>query len=94
MQKSLRRWATRSRKSQDLFDRLYEVQKGLCAICKRISHRALCADHCHETGKYRELLCFKCNMALGFIGDSEDIALAMAAYLRKHRKLNDQPKKA
>lgn len=37
---------------------------GLCKICQnpmRIPH----VDHCHETGRYRGLLCSRCNLALG-----------------------------
>lgn len=61
-------------------------QKGLCAICscpaggKRHCSR-LHVDHCHETGKFRGMLCSNCNKALGHAKDNSDILRKMADYL-------------
>lgn len=40
-----------------------------CEICgKKCSvHNKLSVDHNHETGKFRGLLCFRCNIALGHL---------------------------
>ena len=52
------------------YEKLFEKQKGCCAICGR--HQSefnypLCVDHNHITGKVRGLLCKKCNINLGII---------------------------
>ena len=49
----------------DVYDVLFALQGGVCAICKKKHHRRLHADHCHVTGKLRGLLCPKCNPASG-----------------------------
>lgn len=51
------------------YDKMFEAQGGKCKICQ--SHqgklkRALCVDHCHDTGRVRGLLCDTCNKFLGF----------------------------
>ena len=45
------------------YQRLFEKQAGLCAICQELP--AKCVDHDHETGQIRGLLCSKCNLDLG-----------------------------
>lgn len=51
------------------FDRMYEEQKGLCAVCG--TSQAVAVDHNHETGTVRALLCLGCNGALGRVEDLE-----------------------
>lgn len=57
--------------SPELFEALWTMQAGQCAICSRAmseeSHRAdsVNADHCHEAKEPRGLLCSICNQALG-----------------------------
>lgn len=58
-------------------------QEGLCAICKTPSER-LQLDHCHATGRVRGILCFRCNNALGCVGDQQLVLAEAIAYLRKH----------
>ncbi len=58
------------------------AQESKCAICRRI--KPLAVDHCHKTGKVRGLLCKKCNLALGYIDDTIELAEAMKCYLEKH----------
>ena len=69
----------------DVYDVLFALQGGVCAICKKKHHRRLHADHCHVTGKLRGLLCPKCNPALGLYDDDPDCLLAAAAYLLASR---------
>jgi hypothetical protein len=52
------------------YDRLYQIQQGKCAICKR--HQTefksrFCVDHNHKTGKIRGLLCRRDNHMLGTV---------------------------
>lgn len=46
--------------------KMFEDQLGVCAICGSSSKRWLTVDHCHLTGKIRGLLCFACNVRLGY----------------------------
>lgn len=65
-----------------------------CAICgyeediksSRGRTRRLVIDHDHETGIVRDLLCNRCNKALGLFRDEVEILLAAAQYLVKHRE--------
>lgn len=64
------------------YDRLFEAQRGVCAICARecASGKRLAVDHDHETGTVRGLLCLKCNTALGWFERNRSATLE---YLRK-----------
>jgi hypothetical protein len=63
-------------------DEMRRKQFNMCAICGR--KLKLNIDHCHKTGKVRELLCFKCNTGLGMFGDNLRLVESAARYLRKH----------
>lgn len=79
------------------FTRMMIQQQGRCAICSTAfgegQGKAPYVDHCHENGTLRELLCSRCNVALGHADDSPERLQAMADYIRKHRT-NPQPKTA
>jgi hypothetical protein len=47
---------------------LLTKQEGRCALCRTADpgRRSWCIDHDHKTGKIRGLLCWKCNVALGW----------------------------
>jgi ribosomal protein L37E len=74
------------------YDNMFEVQKGVCAICgqpevakdKDGGPRMMAVDHCHETGKVRGLLCTGCNTALGGFKDSAQLLEAAKNYLLNH----------
>ena len=53
-------------------------QGGKCAICRQEDTKRLAIDHDHATGKVRGLLCRKCNLSLGLMGD-DAVRLARAA---------------
>lgn len=61
---------------------LLELQRDVCAICgKDDGTRRLAVDHDHETGEIRGLLCRKCNMGLGLLGDDPELVLNALRYL-------------
>jgi Recombination endonuclease VII/Sigma-70, region 4 len=77
-------------------DALAALQGNLCAICGKSETcttpagrpRRLSVDHCHATGKIRELLCNCCNYrVIGSVNDSNKILKAAVAYLRRHAKV-------
>lgn len=83
-----KRWADQGIKMTVVeYDRLYQIQQGCCAICKRhqteLGNRALCVDHNHTTGKVRGLLCVKCNVRLDTFEDV-DFTQKAKEYLETH----------
>lgn len=72
---------------------MFESQIGLCAICGEQQQGVtkdgevpfLCVDHCHSTGKVRELLCVKCNTGLGQFRDNSEFLIKASKYLIKHQ---------
>lgn len=76
------------------YDRLFEQQNGVCAICGQPESRKmpnggtyrLNIDHNHQTGKVRGILCAACNLALGKLKIDEkgiDLLLKAIEYVRK-----------
>lgn len=74
---------------QDYYS-LLEMQNNVCAICfkqetildnKQGIIRRLAVDHCHETGKIRGLLCYRCNIGLGKFRHSIQILENATKYL-------------
>lgn len=64
----------------DDFDALWIEQIGLCAICHLPlprDDRDISIDHNHETGVVRGLLCFRCNIGIGFFRD-DPVAIGRA----------------
>lgn len=69
------------------YNELLRVQNFSCAICKgHISKfkKALSVDHNHMTGEVRGLLCQKCNMALGLLGDRLEAIQNLLKYMEKY----------
>jgi hypothetical protein len=74
------------------YNRMYESQGGVCAICGLPERRTegpgvtakLCVDHDHKTGKVRGLLCRTCNSALGLVNDDISVLLRCMEYLVKN----------
>jgi hypothetical protein len=70
----------------DDYNKMFEQQKGKCAICKRHQNnltRTLCVDHDHKTNQVRALLCVTCNTDVSVV---EDRLKEMLKYLNKYRK--------
>lgn len=78
------------------FEGMLSSQGDACAICgtpeTRLStvggKRALCVDHCHETGMVRGLVCAGCNSGLGHLRDDPDLLRRAASYIEKHLAAN------
>ena len=51
------------------YDEMFISQGRRCAICDKEQKRHLVVDHCHETGKVRGLLCFKCNVSMAAVDE-------------------------
>lgn len=77
----------RYRLSKAAFQAMWDAQNGKCAICQDQLNggRQTAVDHCHATGRIRELLCTLCNTALGRARDNPQLLRAMAAYLERHQ---------
>jgi len=77
------------------FGLLWDGQGGRCAICDRafgavadahIDHDHTCCDRTTSCGNcVRGLLCRRCNLALGLLGDSPQVAALAANYLMETR---------
>ena len=64
------------------YDRLLEIQKGVCAICLNPPGKhPLAADHCHVNNFIRGLLCHRCNTVLGLMRDNPLTLRQAAQYL-------------
>jgi hypothetical protein len=82
---SIRRRLKKYGLTKEQFDQMFEVQKGLCAICKFDLLKGIygvAVDHDHVTGKVRGLLCHPCNRGLGQFQDSENLLEQAIHYLR------------
>ena len=79
--------------SPDWFDKTFEAQGGVCAICKREEkalHQSgkvvsLSIDHDHITNKARGLLCRLCNHALHNLDRDPDWPYRAVEYLEKFK---------
>ena len=62
------------------YEREMRLQGGACKCCKRTDAGVLHVDHDHKTMAFRGLLCERCNVGGGKLGDVEQ-ALRWALYL-------------
>lgn len=92
-ERQLRSFTDRSRRqkyglSPEAYAALIAAQQNKCAICEKglTDGRGPNVDHCHVTGRVRQLLCARCNLALGYADDDPDLLRAMAAYIERHAK--------
>jgi recombination endonuclease VII len=73
-----------------------KIQNFVCAICEEPETTAdartgtirnLAVDHCHNSNKIRELLCWRCNGTLGKVEDNIELLQKMINYLNKHKEV-------
>ena len=73
------------------YDRMFERQKGLCAICKSPEQakfrgvvKRLFVDHDHKSNRVRQLLCQRCNFLIGLASENAEILGRAISYLKRH----------
>jgi hypothetical protein len=76
--------------SEEEYDSLLVSQDFRCAICREESkalgkNARLHVDHNHLTGKVRGLLCYACNIAIGFLEEDPDRVQKIMDYLERER---------
>ena len=80
-----RRWKLKHRYNitTDEYAQRLKQQHGKCAICHGDcpTGKQLAVDHDHKTGAVRGLLCTRCNVALGHLGDSVELLARAIVYL-------------
>ena len=76
----------------DDYERMLNEQGGVCKLCGQPpkpggvkAASKLHADHDHETGACRDLLCMNCNRGLGAFKDDPGLLRAAAAYIERPR---------
>ena len=82
-------WVTANRRlkrrgaTQQIYNELYEAQRGCCAICSEPEEKFswLCIDHDHTSGRIRGLLCPNCNRGIGLLKDSSELLQKAHHYL-------------
>lgn len=73
--------------SEEQYNVLFRSQQGVCAICEREpENENLSVDHCHITGEVRGLLCSRCNVAIGILGDTSIGVRKALEYLESWEK--------
>ena len=66
------------------YDSILEKQDGVCAICgakQSGGHGRFHVDHDHSAESVRGILCFSCNIGLGYFKDNPVFLLAAIKYL-------------
>lgn len=66
------------------FDKMLAEQDGVCAVCSGDGDgREWHVDHCHDSSRVRGILCGKCNMGIGLLGESAERLRLAADYLER-----------
>lgn len=62
---------------------------GFCDVCGGPGDgrwKTLNIDHCHATGAFRGMLCGRCNLTIGALGDDTSLLLKVARYLENFQE--------
>lgn len=65
------------------FQNMLSKQNNRCLICDNNFEKTANIDHCHDTGEVRGLLCWNCNIGLGYFKDSIENLSSAIEYLKK-----------
>lgn len=70
------------------YEAMLAAQDGVCGICRGTEPTGAMfnVDHDHTTGAVRGLLCRKCNVAIGLLGDDPGRVTAAVNYLMRHKR--------
>jgi hypothetical protein len=73
--------------SLEEFEKKEKNQSFLCEICAKPNSgkRRFHVDHCHKTGKVRDLLCNHCNRLIAAADEDMNVLLNAIKYLEKHK---------
>ncbi len=79
--------------SQAAFEEMLQRQDNKCTICgtllrnpfRELSGVRQAVDHCHTSGKVRDILCGSCNRGLGSFKDDTDLLKRAIKYLNDHK---------
>ena len=77
----------RSRKNYGIDAATYDrrmATSDCCEVCGN-SELRLCYDHCHDTMEFRGILCLKCNLGIGHLGDTVEGVQRALDYLQRRR---------
>lgn len=80
------RYKTKYNLSVEAVNAIIQTQNYKCAICQDYINEATRphVDHCHSTGKIRGILCFNCNVGLGYFKDKIKVLQQAIKYLHLH----------
>lgn len=82
----VRRWALKKYGlTFESFSAKLKAQGSRCVICEKgLTEENAVIDHCHATGKTRDLLCRTCNLQLGIV-ERPNFLKSCISYLESHR---------
>ena len=74
--------------TEEIYEQERIKQQYKCFLCgtheQTQHHGRLFVDHCHETGKYRGLLCILCNTGLGSFKDDIEVLQKAIEYINEN----------
>lgn len=74
--------------TEEIYEQERIKQQYKCLLCEATEesqyHKRLFVDHCHETGKYRGLLCGLCNTGLGSFKDNVEVLQKAIEYINEN----------
>lgn len=72
--------------SPSAFKALFDYQGNVCGCCKQADPgpKGWVVDHNHSTGEVRGVLCFRCNVVLGSMGDTLESVVELAGRMENY----------